>query len=178
MTANPADLAGAADLANLADIVLTSPPSWWPPAPGVWIMAAALVAALAVALWRCLRRYQANAFLRRASTELDAVAARTWPDAAAMEAAISSILKRVAVVVYGRGRVAGLTGAAWTDFLARTTPAGHNPPRFVASPDAPEHSAQASAPVDQTGSPVAAAKGWVAARRAQGGKPGQSGKGA
>lgn len=174
--AAPVDLAHTADLANLADIVLTAPPSWWPPAPGVWIVAAALVAALAVALWRCLRRYQANAFLRRASTELDAVAAGTWPDAAAMETAVSSILKRAALVVYGRGEVARLTGAAWREFLARTTPAGREPPRFTALPDALENLASAGPPADHTGALVAAARGWLHARRAQGGKSRQSGK--
>ncbi len=175
MTANPADLSQAADLANLADIVLTQPPPWWPLAPGVWIVAAALVAALAVALWRCLRRYQANAFLRRAAVELDAVAARTWPDAAAMETAVSSILKRVALVVYGRGQVAELTGAAWMEFLARTTPAGRAPPRFTAPPlAAGDEPASVSAPVDGKSALVAAARGWLHARRAR--KPRRSGK--
>jgi len=174
MTTNPADLAQAADLsqaadlANLADIVLTAPPPWWPPAPGVWIVAGALVAALTVALWRCLRRYQANAFLRRAAVELDAVAARSWPDAAAMETAVSSILKRVALVVYGRGQVAELTGAAWMEFLARTTPAGRAPPRFTAPllppGDKPD---SVGAPVDGKGAPVAAARGWLHARKAR-----------
>jgi len=96
-----------------------------------------------------------------------------------METAVSSILKRVALVVYGRGQVAELTGAAWMEFLARTTPAGRAPPRFTAPPlAAGDEPASVSAPVDGKGDGkgalVAAARGWLHARRAR--KPRRSGK--
>ena len=107
MTADPGDLA------NLRDLAMPAPVSFWPPAVGVWILAAGLCALLAVALWRAVRRYRASAYRRAAVAELGAIAAGA-PGAAEK---VSAILKRVAMVDYGRPRVASLTGAAWADFI-------------------------------------------------------------
>jgi hypothetical protein len=112
------------DLANLADLALPPPVSFWPPAIGSWILAAAGLAALAVFSWRALHRYRADAYLREAIAELDALSSASGTDAPARAAAISSILKRVALVRYGREQVASLTGADWTGFIARTAPQG------------------------------------------------------
>lgn len=106
------------DLANLADIVVPPPVSFWPPAIGVSIVAITAVAALAVFGWRALMRYRADAYLRRAAAEIDTLAEPSAPDV------VSAILKRAAMVGYGRERVASLTGANWTAFLAATAPPG------------------------------------------------------
>jgi len=102
------------DLANLADLALPPDISFWPPAAGVWIVGAAAVAALAVAGWRSWQRYRADAYLRQAEAEL----AR----ASSVEQA-SAVLKRAALVAFGRERVASLTGQAWSAFLRETAPA-------------------------------------------------------
>lgn len=162
MTSSTAD---PASLANLADIVLTVPPPFWPPATGVWIVAAALAAMLCVALWRGIRRYRANAFLRDADASLAGLASQGWANDADLAEAMSTILKRAALTVYGRERVAGLTGAAWRVFLAQTMPAGASPPLLAA---ARETSA------DETQASIAAARAWLRARRH---RPEQSGKG-
>lgn len=107
------------DLANLADLALPPPVSFWPPAIGVWIVAITALAALAIFCWRALIRYRADAYLRRAAAEIDAIA-----DPSSVPDAVSAILKRAAMVGYGRERVASLTGAAWTDFLAASAPPG------------------------------------------------------
>lgn len=112
------------DLANLADLALPPPVSFWPPAIGIWILAAAASAALLVFSYRALRRYRANAYLREAISELDALSLASGPDEPATAEAVSSILKRVALVRYGRETAAALTGAGWTGFIARTTPQG------------------------------------------------------
>ncbi|CAN7145497.1 DUF4381 domain-containing protein [Bosea sp. LjRoot9] len=110
------------DLANLADLALPPPAPFWPPAIGIWIVAVAALAALTVFAWRALRRYRADAYLREALSELDALAAVQRPDQQEAIEAVSSIMKRVALVRYGREPVASLTGAAWTAFIARTAP--------------------------------------------------------
>lgn len=109
------------DLANLADLAVPPLPPFWPPAIGIGIAAAAGVAALAVFFWRVLQRYRADAYLREALSELDALAVISDSDE---PAAVSSILKRVALVRYGREPVASLTGPEWTGFIARTAPRG------------------------------------------------------
>lgn len=108
------------DLANMADLALPEPISFWPPAAGLWIVGGAAAALLAVAGWRALRRYRADAYLRRATAEIDTAAGG---DTETSAEAISSILKRAAIVAYGREEVAALTGPGWAAFITRTTPA-------------------------------------------------------
>jgi hypothetical protein len=107
----------AADLANLHDLVLPPAVQWWPLSPGWWVLFAGLLAVLALVLTRLLLRYRANAYRREARRTLRALAAAPPPD---MAARIADLLRRVALVTYPRTAVAGLTGAAWTTFLARS----------------------------------------------------------
>ena len=112
------------DLANLADLALPLPVSFWPPAAGIWIAAAAALVALVLFGWRALQRYRADAYLRAAAAELDALAAGPKGDRSGIAEAVSAILKRAAIVAYGRERVASLTGVAWAGFIAETAPPG------------------------------------------------------
>lgn len=111
------------DLANLADLALPPAISFWPPAAGVWIVAGAAVTALGVAGWRSWRRYRADAYLRCALTELSP---------ASSPEQVSSVLKRAAMIAYGRERVASLTGAGWAAFIRETAPAGQPMDRLAA----------------------------------------------
>jgi Domain of unknown function (DUF4381) len=103
------------NLANLRDVALPAPAPWWPPAPGWWIVAAAACAVLLWVVWVKVRRYRVNAYRRAALRELAALDGR-----ADVAAEVSAILKRTALVVFPRGQVAGLSGAAWLEFLDRT----------------------------------------------------------
>jgi Domain of unknown function (DUF4381) len=93
-----------------------SAPGWWPPAPGWWaVMLLALLLGVAIAAaWRWWRaphrrhRRAALAELRRIRT------ARLAGTPAAR--AIENLLRRYAIVIYGRERVARLSGAAWLKF--------------------------------------------------------------
>ncbi len=111
-TGNPLDA--------LRDIHLPPEPGFWPPAPGWWLLALALVlVAVALAWWwtRAARRRRprrealaALAALRGALAE-----GRETPHRVAAECA--SLLRRVALARFPRRQVAGLTGAAWLEFL-------------------------------------------------------------
>ena len=107
-------MSDAGDLANIRDLALPAQISFWPPAAGVWIVAGAALAVLAVVLWRGAERYRAAAYKRAAIEELRAIGIDD-PD---LVERVSAILKRVAMVGYGRARVASLTGKAWADFVA------------------------------------------------------------
>jgi len=111
MTADPADLS------NLRDIVLPPPISFWPPAPGWWIIGAALLGAALILLIKALIRYRRNTYRRQALRELDAIGPSQ--NAAAAQR-ISAVLKRTALVAFPRRDVARLSGASWLAFLDRT----------------------------------------------------------
>ncbi|GLS43765.1 DUF4381 domain-containing protein [Methylobacterium brachythecii] len=106
-------------LARLRDLAIPPPVPFWPPAPGVWIVAAGCLAMLAVFAWRALRRYRADAYRRAALKELDGVAGTMSQADQAVVAQVSAILKRTALVAYPRPDVAALSGRAWAAFLAR-----------------------------------------------------------
>ena len=100
-----------ASLENLHDIVQPVPVSWWPIAPGWWILLSLLVfavLAIAVVAWRLWR---ANAYRRTALRELQGTTSADQ---------MAEILKRTALAVFPRSDVASLSGAAWSDWLSRT----------------------------------------------------------
>ena len=101
-----------ANLSNLHDIVVPEPVSWWPLAPGWWIVIAVVLLALASIIFREVRRYRANAYRRAALREL---AATKTP------AAIAIVLRRTALAVSSRQDIAALHGAQWLDWLAERT---------------------------------------------------------
>jgi hypothetical protein len=110
-----------ADLANLRDLALPPPVSWWPVQPGWWVLAAGTAVALAIAMLQAWRRHQAAAYRRAADRELMAIERLIGEvDGAALAARISELLKRAALAAYGRETVAGLSGTAWLTFLDRS----------------------------------------------------------
>lgn len=106
-------MSDAGDLANLRDLAVPAQVSVWPPAVGVWIVAFAGLAILAIVLWRMIQRYRAAAYKRAALDELHAIG---FDDPDIVER-VSAILKRVAMVECGRAQIASLTGKAWADFI-------------------------------------------------------------
>lgn len=146
------------DLANLADLALPPAIPFWPPAAGVWIVGGAAAAALAVAGWRARQRYRDDAYLRRAAEEIDASSNVTEP------VAVSAVLKRAAMIAYGRERVASLTGAAWTAFILETAPAGHAMAVLTTSLDG-LFSASAQPSAQDPAALSAEAKAWLRGQR-------------
>lgn len=109
-------------LSDLRGWHVPQPVSWWPPAPGWWILAALMLVALAGAgLW-WLHRKRRTARLRAAIAELEACrrAYAEDGDARRLAAAVSQVLRRLALVRYPRVETAGLVGEGWLQFLDRT----------------------------------------------------------
>jgi hypothetical protein len=103
-------------LQDLHDIHLPAPVSWWPPAPGWWLLAALLaLIVIGLLVWRQLRRR--NNWRRYALGELATLRQHSSPASAVRE--LSVLLRRVAISRFPREEVAALSGDAWLGFLDR-----------------------------------------------------------
>ncbi len=110
-----------ASLSNLQDIVMPQAVSWWPLAPGWYVIGALLLVFAVWATLRSLRRYRRNAYRRQALQELQALGAAGDLETRGQALAdIAELLRRVALTAYPRRRIVGLTGEAWLAFLNET----------------------------------------------------------
>src|SRR5262245_13976995 len=119
MSATAAD---PTSLENLYDIITPPPVPWWPPAPGWYVLGAAVLVLAAWAGWSGWKRWQAAAYRRAALAALQQLKARTT-DEAQRESALRELpelVKRAALAAFPRQQVASLSGAAWLAFLDRT----------------------------------------------------------
>ena len=113
--------APAPDPLQLRDVHLPPAPPLWPPAPGWWLLFAAVVAVLGVVAWRLHRRRQWQRGIE-ALFDADVEAAQST---AARVAAISELLRRASRL---RDPAADrLAGEAWLRFLD----AGQRSPAFT-----------------------------------------------
>ncbi|MFA6303414.1 MAG: DUF4381 domain-containing protein [Legionella sp.] len=131
-------------LAQLKDIHLPTPISWWPLAPG-WYLVMALVVLLVVwivsALYKRARdarpKKQALALLAKYQAHYNKNA-----DTQVSSARVSELLRRVALVYFPRADVASLYGQEWVDFLNRTSKGIDFKPVEKALLEAPFNAAQ------------------------------------
>ena len=65
--------AKAGSLDRLVDITVPEPISWWPLAPGWWVVTAIVLLAIVAALVVMVRRWRRNAYRRAALAELDSL---------------------------------------------------------------------------------------------------------
>ncbi|WP_082674474.1 DUF4381 domain-containing protein [Thiohalocapsa sp. ML1] len=117
----------------LRDIHIHMGHPWWPPAPGWWIVLAALVL-LGFLLWRYDPRW-------RLYVPLPVITLGTWRWEAAQglralrrrlvrepvkpaAAELSELLRRIAMARHGRAACAGLHGEAWLAWLTANDPRG------------------------------------------------------
>ncbi|MFQ5642255.1 MAG: DUF4381 domain-containing protein [Thiogranum sp.] len=106
---------------DLRDIHSAPPPGFWPPAPGWWLLAVLLVAVLVPASVWLYRRYRLYRRRRRVLAELEQLEAPgAQQHSAEFITAVSTLLRRVALLRFERRRVASLSGAAWLRFLDDT----------------------------------------------------------
>lgn len=110
----------AAQLAHLADVVASPPPTWWPQTVG-WPVAGGVLLIVALwAGWRWLQRYRADRYRRAAQAELARLHPALAGDAVTRADALltmAALLKRTALAAWPREAVASLSGAAWCSFL-------------------------------------------------------------
>ena len=104
-------LTDPASLDRLRDIFEPEPVSWWPLAPGWWVLLIASAFVVIGLVFRAWRRWTANAYRRAALRELQS---------ATSAAEVKQILKRTALVAFPRTEVAGLSGSRWCEWLGRT----------------------------------------------------------
>lgn len=164
---NPVD--GLRDIRGLDAV------GWWPPAPGWWLIALlfVVVVVLLVRLRRRRRRgweYEARALMR----DLRGRAEEGDPRGVAGE--LSELLRRIAMVRFGRQACAGLTGSRWLEWLEAHDPASFPWTRsgraLVDLPYAPEGGRVDGAALHPL---FQAAESWLAAGTGPGSGPGGSG---
>lgn len=111
-------------LSQLADIHLPEPVSFWPPAPGWWVLAVLLLIAVALLVRQLLKLREKQKICQYALAELDRCLQHLADSGTDLDEArlhyineVNSVLRRVALVHFPRSNVASLGGAAWVDFI-------------------------------------------------------------
>ena len=109
-------------LTKLRDIHLPSPVSAWPPAPAYYALAGVLIV-LVLLLIKHQKHKRYTAPKREALAELTRLEALylNKPQTKSTAAAITMLLKRVALVYHPRIEVANLHGDSWLSFLKKTS---------------------------------------------------------
>jgi hypothetical protein len=111
---NPTD-----PLSQLRDIHYPEPVSWWPPAPGWWLLAVFILLAISYAIYRFNLYRQANRYRHNAEQAImDAHQQYIQNNKVVNFAqALNRILKRTALAHYPEREFAGLSGQQWLVFL-------------------------------------------------------------
>ncbi len=108
-------------LQELRDVHLPDPISWWPPAFGWWMIVVALFVVVSLVLWARAHRQRTRP-RRLALAQLQEVKQQfaIHADEQQTMTRLSDLLRRVAIAVFPRSHVAGLSGQSWLQFLDRT----------------------------------------------------------
>ena len=106
-------------LANLNPLRQPELITWWPLAPGWWLLLCIALLGLAALVYFLVRRYRGNAYRRRALQQLQQLQQEYLVDrdASAYLAKTNALLKSVALVAYPRRDVAARSGEQWLNFL-------------------------------------------------------------
>ncbi len=107
------------DLDQLRDIHLPAPVSWWPPAPGWWLLLAIILLGT-FASWFVYRLHKRNAWRRSALEMLKQLREQFQSGSAESQrivADLSVLMRRVAISRFPREESARLSGEAWLKFL-------------------------------------------------------------
>jgi len=104
---------------------MPEPASWWPPAPGWWIVAALVLAGVFL-VFRFLRRRSREKRYRKEAHQLLDDLYTTWQkdkDDRAFASGAHQLLRRIVIHHAGRDGVAGITGGAFIDRANRLSTA-------------------------------------------------------
>ncbi|VAW51376.1 FIG00657500: hypothetical protein [hydrothermal vent metagenome] len=111
---------------NLKDIHLPEPISWWPLAPGWWILFISIVVII-TALFFVIKLYRNKQLKRDIKAELESIKQQFQQsqNKSQLAKSLSALLRRASISYYPKttfsgSRTAGLTGEHWLDFLDKT----------------------------------------------------------
>jgi len=104
---------------QLCDIHLPEPLSFWPFAPGYWIVIGVVILLLCSGGW-WLYKYYSQSVKNLALKELKHLRASYQNNHTRLVITLSILLRRVALVTFPRHQVAGLHGIKWLQFLDHT----------------------------------------------------------
>ncbi len=108
-------------LHELRDVHLPDPISWWPPAFGWWMLLVVVFVTVGLVFWT--QAYRRRTKPRRlALAQLQEVKQQFAIDSDEQQTItlLSDLVRRVALAVFPRSQVAGLSGKSWLQFLDRT----------------------------------------------------------
>jgi Domain of unknown function (DUF4381) len=150
-------------LSQLRDIRGLDPVSWWPPAPGWWLIPGILIVAAVIVLIvrrrNLAREASLQAEINRTLNELRINKNNSLKQKAAL---LSELLRRLAIARYGRIECAGLQGRNWLRWLTNNDPGGFswdkNGAILIEAPYMPEDGATAVRNWDDL---LDAAERWV-----------------
>lgn len=102
----------------LRDPHLPEPISWWPPAPGWWVLMLLVIMMSMLCIW-LFSHIRGNRVKRDALMALDRLEAtyHSGADKHKTVASISILMRRINLSLYPRDKVASLTGERWLAFL-------------------------------------------------------------
>jgi hypothetical protein len=106
---------------DLRDIHLPEPVSWWPVAPGWWLLIAVTLLLL-VLIVIARKIYLGRQLKRDIAGELEAIKQRYQQsnDKSQLAKALSVLLRRASITYYPETDIAGLTGERWLAYLDET----------------------------------------------------------
>lgn len=103
----------------LKDIHIPADISWFPPAIGWWILALLIPLLIVLSIW-IYKRLTRKTALKTAHKLLAELQQNKLQDKLIMICELSALLRRVAISIATREKVAGLIGRQWLEFLDST----------------------------------------------------------
>lgn len=106
---------------NLRDIHLPDPVSWWPIAPGWWLLIITVfITAVIIFLFRKI--YRSKQLKRDIHAELDVIKQQfqKTENRSQLAKSLSILLRRASISFYPAKNIAGLTGENWLAYLDST----------------------------------------------------------
>lgn len=109
-------------LSNLRGIHMPEPVSFWPPAIGWWLLVLLGIGLVLLGYWGFKYYFRPN-IRKDAMIELDKLNQGLIQDRSYQQFYInvSILVRRIAITIFGRSKVAGLAGESWLLFLDETS---------------------------------------------------------
>ncbi|GMR01665.1 MAG: DUF4381 domain-containing protein [Gammaproteobacteria bacterium] len=116
---------------NLRDIHLPEPISWWPLAPGWWILVACIIFVI-LTLFIARKIYQARQLKRDITAELEQIKQqfKKTQNKSQLARSLSVLLRRANITYNPTSNIAGLTGDDWLTWLDDTNKSSTADTRF------------------------------------------------